>query len=268
MSSKQRPYILLELMIALGLTAILLSLLFRFFAGSVKLDQKISEARSALYQRQHFQTRISSLLNSIAPRSSIAPSPGSSFYTLNEKIPSLVAIFDNGIDPDPLFSGPILGKIYIDAGSNLTLALWPLEKTGKNLYRKEILLSGVENMRFQFLAKKIRSKAILKQSRSIPHWNGVPIGPKTVGISHRSSASSFYTKTRRFPSLSCFRSSNPLSLIMNRGAWDEYNEPGHGPASDLCLHVRPVAAQGYNEPARRKNLSGAYERIAKDSKFL
>ena len=154
MGFQKRPYILLELMIALGLTAILLTLLFRFFAGSVKLDQKINEAREALYQRQHFQTRVSSLLNSITPRSSMAPSSGSSFYTLNEKTSSLVAIFDNGIDPDPLFSGPILGKVYIDAEANLTLAIWPLEKTGKNLYRKEILLSGVENMRFQFLAKK------------------------------------------------------------------------------------------------------------------
>jgi len=141
-------------MIALGLTAILLALLFRFFAGSVKLDQNISAARAALYQRQHFQTRLSSLVNSIAPRSSISPSPGSPLYTLNEKTTSLVAIFDNGIDPDPLFSGPILGKVYVDDQANLILALWPLEKPGKNLYRKEILLCGVENMRFQFLAKK------------------------------------------------------------------------------------------------------------------
>ncbi len=152
--SQKRALILLELMIALGLTAILLAVLFRFFAGSVRMDQKISEARSALYQRQHFQIRLSSLFNSITPRSSMPPSSGSSFYTLLDKTPSFVAIFDNGIDPDPLFSGPILGKLYLDGGSNLTLVYWPLEKTDKPLYRKEILLHGVQNIRFQFLAKK------------------------------------------------------------------------------------------------------------------
>jgi len=149
----KRTYFLLELLIALGLTAVLLSILFRFFAGSVRVDQKIGEARSILYQRQHFQTRISSVFNSIVPRSASTPTSGPSFYTVHEKSPSFVAVFDNGIDPDPQFSGPILGKIFLDA-DNLMLVLWPLEKTEKNVYRKEILISGVQNMRFQFLGKK------------------------------------------------------------------------------------------------------------------
>jgi type II secretory pathway pseudopilin PulG len=151
---QKRTFTLLELMIALGLTAILLTILFRFFAGSVRMDQKISDARASLYQRQHFQTRISSLCNAIAPRSSLSVSSGSSFYTINEKKPGFVAIFDNGIDPDPRFSGPVLGKVYIDPQSNLMLVLWPLEKTETKLYRTEVLLSGVQSIHFQFLAQK------------------------------------------------------------------------------------------------------------------
>lgn len=150
---QKRPIMLFELMIALALTAILLTLLFRFFAGSVNMNQKIDSARSVLYHRQHFQTRLSSIFHAITPRSLIGESVSSSFFTLDEKTPALLMIFDNGIDPDPQFSGPILGKIYLDAG-NLTLALWPLEKKEKKLYRKEILLPHVQKMQFQFLAKK------------------------------------------------------------------------------------------------------------------
>lgn len=137
-------------MIALGLAAILLSLLFSFFAGSVRMNQRIDAARSHLYQRQHLQMRLTSLVTSIVPRSALPFSTGSSFYTSD----GLIAIFDNGIDPDPAFSGPIIGKVFIDSDSNLTLAMWPLEKMEKNFYRKEILLSNVQKIRFQFLAKK------------------------------------------------------------------------------------------------------------------
>lgn len=152
MPRKSRPFILFELIIALGLTAILLSVLFRFFASSLLMDRKIETARTALFQRQHFQTRMTTLFTSIVPRASTPPSTGSSFYTAEGK--EIVAVFDNGIDPDPAFSGPILGKFFLDSDANLALALWPLEKLEKNLYRKEILLQQVQDIRFQFLAKK------------------------------------------------------------------------------------------------------------------
>ena len=149
-----RSLILLELVIALGLVAILLSVLFRFFAGSVQMDHKIEEARAKLYEREHFQTRLNTLFTSITPRSNGASQSSSSFYTLDEKTPGLMAVFDNGIDPDPAFSGPIIGQLFLDEQHNLTLATWPLEKEKNNIYRKEILLPHVENIRFQFLAKK------------------------------------------------------------------------------------------------------------------
>lgn len=151
---KKRSFILLELMVALGLTAILLSVLFRFFAGSVRIDQQIDQARSVLFQRQHLQTRLSMIFTSVVPRSSLSNSTGSSFYTLEENSPGIVIVFDNGIDPEPLFSGPVLGKIFIDADQRLSLIIWPLEKSQEKYYRKETLLPHVQKIRFQFLAKK------------------------------------------------------------------------------------------------------------------
>lgn len=143
--------VLLELVIALGLAAILLTFLFRFFAAYMQIDQKLDRAREVLHQRQHFQVRLSSIFASAVPH---APSSTSlpSFHT-NENS-ELIIIFDNGVDPHPQFGGPILAKISLDAHSNLTLTLWPLQKTEPEFYRKEILLADVQSVQFQFLSKK------------------------------------------------------------------------------------------------------------------
>ncbi len=162
---RKRPFTLLELLIALGLVAILLTVLFRFFALSVRMDQKIEQAREILHQQQQAQTRLSSVLTSIAPRSSLEASGGSCFYTRKDVMPGLFVVFDNGIDPNPLFSGPVLGRIYIDGGANLSLAICPLEKTAGELHRKEMLIPHVQAVRFQFLAKKTLQEP---DAKSIP----------------------------------------------------------------------------------------------------
>lgn len=120
---------------------------------SAQFEKKIEKAKSALLERQHVQARLQDLFLTIKE---------SSLYT--KKLPgdeteSLIAIFDNGIDPDPAFSGPILGRIYLDNDHRLALALWPLEKEKKNRpWRKEILLSHIDAYEFQFLGTKVASE--------------------------------------------------------------------------------------------------------------
>lgn len=79
------------------------------------------------------------------------------FYTKQfekETHPSLIAIFDNGIDPDPAFSGPIIGRIYLDRDKNLSLATWPLTKDKNRPWRKEILFPHVSDFEFEFLGEQ------------------------------------------------------------------------------------------------------------------
>ena len=141
------------MLIALSLTAILLTFLFSFLVESAKLEKKLDGARFEIASRQHLQTRVQAVLTSIRRDSTVAP-----FYTKalgDEKNESLIALFDNGIDPDPAFSGPVLGRIYLDGDQNLALAIWPLDKIRKKkAWRKEILLSHVNDFELEFMAKK------------------------------------------------------------------------------------------------------------------
>jgi type II secretory pathway component PulJ len=158
--------ILLELLIALSLTAILLTILFSFFVETAKLDKKIETARQAIMDRNYLQVKLQTLFSSI-DRSANAPY----FYTQElekEKTRGLVTIFDNGIDPDPAFSGTIQARLYLDENQNLCLTTQPFGSKTSHTSRKEILFPHVEHIEFEFLGKK-RAPETGKQddSRSI-----------------------------------------------------------------------------------------------------
>ncbi len=117
------------------------------------MEKKLETMRTEITSRQHLQTRLQAVLTGIHRESAAAP-----FYTdriKGEATDSLIAVFDNGIDPDPAFSGPVMGRIYLDEESNLSLATWPLgPKEDNPLWRKEILLSGVQRFEFEFMSPK------------------------------------------------------------------------------------------------------------------
>ena len=144
---KKRPLILLEMLIALSLTAILLTFLFSFFVESARIEKKLDTARMAITNRAHLQTRLQTIFSSLG---------GEGLYTKQfekEKMKSLVATFDNGIDPDPAYSGTIIGRVFLDGEKNLCLATWPLDREKSHLWRKEVLLPRVESFEFEFLGK-------------------------------------------------------------------------------------------------------------------
>lgn len=87
-----------------------------------------------------------------------------------------MAIFDNGIDPDPAFSGSILGRIYLDQEKNLCLATWPLTKEKNRVWRKEILFPHVNSFEFEFLG----------DNRAIEHGTKENARPITGALSWKS----------------------------------------------------------------------------------
>jgi hypothetical protein len=147
----KRPLILLEIVIALGLCSILLTVLFRFIVATAAFDRNIEATRSALYARQHLHMRLTSCLTSIVPRASLPTPRDPSLHTPKEG--QLTLIFDNGIDPDPHFSGPIIAEFLLDSDKNLSLLLFPLDRTDHSPCRKEILMKQVDRLHIQFLDK-------------------------------------------------------------------------------------------------------------------
>lgn len=147
----KRPFVLLEILISLTLMSIILSFLFSAMSRSAQFEVKIQSARTALLERQQLQIRLQDFFLSLGTEAS--------FYTMRfskEKQESLIALFNNGIDPEPAFSGLVRSRIFLDEEKNLTLALWPLEKEeNKPLpWKTEVLLSHVDAFHFQMLGKK------------------------------------------------------------------------------------------------------------------
>lgn len=140
---------MLEILVGLGLVTILLSLLFSIVIKNLYIEKKMELIRHTVTERQYVQVRIQDLLTSLKMKG-----PASGLYTEvfpKESFPSVLFITDQGVDPDPRFSGTVLARLYVDEKKNLCIALWPDDKNQKNVWRKEILLQKVGKLRLEFL---------------------------------------------------------------------------------------------------------------------
>ena len=159
----RRHLFLLEILVGLSLMALILSALFTSMARGAKLEKQVESARAILLERQRLHTRLQDVFLSL--------NKGSLFYTYrfpDDQQESLITVFDNGIDPDPHFSGEVLGRIFLDEQRNLSLVIWPLNAKGPSRpWRKEILLAKVEDVHFEFFGKTVESPVQLKW---VKHW--------------------------------------------------------------------------------------------------
>jgi hypothetical protein len=156
---KKRTVILFEILIGLSLTAILLTFLFSFFVESAKIEKKLETARMEIGARAHLQTRLQTVLTALCQ------DQRQFFYTQEE---DLYTIFDQGIDPDPLYSGPVSSRIFLDGEKHLCLATWPLSEEKKG--RKEILMSQVDAFEFEFLGKPTEKKEKIRPIHGDYAW--------------------------------------------------------------------------------------------------
>jgi hypothetical protein len=143
---KKSNFTLLEVIIALFLTSILLIALLNFFVRTVFFEKKIETLKKEVFKKEHLQIRLSNIF------SHINKSFENYFYTEKEKntLLSLYLTFNNGIDPDPSFSGPVFGKIYIDQ-NDLKLTIYPLNEAKQ---RTETLFQDVKKLEFLFFTKE------------------------------------------------------------------------------------------------------------------
>ncbi len=166
---KKQSFTLLELLIAFALiSTIIFSLLFSL-RNFLLFEKKIAHAQEEVHQNLHVHMRLHQIFSQLLPPSLSQSTPSPSLYTLlypKETQKSLVCIFDNGLDPDPKFSGPVAGRIFLTKDQELHLILWPLEKDGSlpTIWREEVLLVHVENFYFEFFSEE------KKDAESIWSW--------------------------------------------------------------------------------------------------
>lgn len=121
-------------------------------------EKKMETMRQEIFTRQYLQSRLGNVFSSIVPMKNLPfeiQKKHTEIYSLRfpqEKSASVIILYDNGIDPEPSFSGPVIGRIFLEKGV-LKLTTWPLNDR-KNC-RNESLFSNVDSYNFQFFAKDL-----------------------------------------------------------------------------------------------------------------
>lgn len=160
---RQAYMTMLEVLIAISLLAVLLSALLGFYQQIEKFQQKITQQKQENFRYFYLQYRLGQVLPKILNNFPLDKDTKShklkKFYLYSSnrgnaiKNNSLVFVFDNGIDGNPLFSNRDIGRLYIDKDSNLCLSVWPapIEVDSSNPpMRQEILLDKVSSLSFEF----------------------------------------------------------------------------------------------------------------------
>lgn len=147
---RKRPFVLMEIMVGMSIIMIILTFIFRFYSNTTILETQITQLKNEVYKQQFFHSKLHSILSSAINISTLPKYiDTSSFYLENNNdISSLVLYFDNGVDPDPCYSGPIQAEIFLE-NSCIMLKLTSIEKIKKN--KIITLMQNVKSLTFDFL---------------------------------------------------------------------------------------------------------------------
>jgi len=156
---RRRPFLLLELLIALTLAAVLLVYLFESQADLLRLRLKIDRVREEVLPKTRFYLRMRPLF--------------SRFESCSLQNNQLTLHHRDNLDPNPSFCGQLASTLYLDHG-NLVLATYPQ----KGDPRLEIVYENVESISYAFWMKSNWKEAPSKEN---PHPKKVKIFIKKEG---------------------------------------------------------------------------------------
>ena len=149
---------LLEVLIALALLAILLTSLMGIYQQMNTIERKISISRQENFRYLYLQYRLGQVLPNVVEDEAIGKEIDFAFYTsssgpIQPNTESLVFIYDNGIDGNPLFSNHVIGKLFLDTKGRFCLATWPSFKEYSDInppMRLEVLMEDIHELSFAF----------------------------------------------------------------------------------------------------------------------
>lgn len=171
---KRRFFTILELLIAIGLTAMLLTILTGFFQQVQWLDSQADKEQTENFKIRYAENRLAKVLMNALSENTLKKHfyffTGSDMHgLLAPENPSLVFVFSNGPSMDYKLANEALGRIYLDKQNHLCLATWPAPARWKRDYpesaKNEILLDNVEKLAFQFYVAPERNRELIKTTR-------------------------------------------------------------------------------------------------------
>jgi Pseudopilin GspJ./Protein of unknown function (DUF1494). len=157
-SITKRPVTLLELLISIALTVIILMTLMFFYRQVVTIGIETDKIMADNFRMRYVESRLARIL----PKTVAVNDEKKDFvfFSVGDEgvtkpgSQSLIFTFDNGVSLDKVMANHVLGRLYLDKDNNLMLAYWPSPKRWEGNtpppIKKEVLMEGVENLRFEF----------------------------------------------------------------------------------------------------------------------
>lgn len=196
MKSKTRSHIrrfmtLMEVLVAMVLTAALLSILLFFYWEASELNKLNDQAIQENFQLRYVDNRLSDVFSHLNP-SQDTKRP---FYFFSTKAfadagiaqgQALVFGYNNGVKKNPLFSSDVVGVLLLDRFHRLSLITAPPPikwEHGIDHIHKEILMEDVKEIKFSFTEPKemdVEQHAGVPGLSTLFEWDFRP-DPKKAG---------------------------------------------------------------------------------------
>ncbi|MCB1111240.1 MAG: hypothetical protein H7A37_06665 [Chlamydiales bacterium] len=171
MRVSKRHLTLLELLIALGLTVMVLTTLTYFYRQVDMIDRNIDRIQRESFEMRFIENRLAHVIPTIvSPRNEkkdyfLQSGRDNGDLLFKRGSETLLFTFDNGVDLDKQFSNHVLGRLFVDGEDNLVLAYWPSPKRWEKdevlPMKKEVLMRGVERIEFLFYVPPERDRSKL-----------------------------------------------------------------------------------------------------------
>src|SRR5579872_241343 len=156
---RKKNLTLMEVAIALSLTAILLSFLLSFYRETHLNKTKIQIAKQQVLANQLVHLRLYRIFAQLhQEEKSQKPLLYTDIFTGTE-LPALYLQYQNGIDPDPALANLVTSVLYLTKGKELCLTTTS-KKGGK---RMEILATQISSLSFEFFDPE--------EKHWTPDWN-------------------------------------------------------------------------------------------------
>lgn len=144
MKLQKYSFTLMEVLVGFAIVSIVLGVVFSSLYQETLLKTKIEKMKRVVMSHVETQQCLDRIFANIIPMG--PQNRKTTLYSSESPLPKLFITYDNGIDPDPLFSGAVEGTLLIENG-NFVLKL----HEEQSYERTTIIRENVSDLSFEFL---------------------------------------------------------------------------------------------------------------------
>ena len=185
LKQRRRSFVLIEVVIAITLFALLMTVLFGIFSRYVSTDDALNKARARYEKLVLANTKLQR-----AFLKSLHSIPDHHYFYLDDAN-NLVFTYDNDIENHEQYPAGVLAKLYIDDKNNLSLAIWQhtneKQEQCPDRFRKDIILENVSSVEYTFFkapmeqkVKNTRTKT--EEAPDVPQGRWVETWPRNLKV--------------------------------------------------------------------------------------